>query len=324
MKSYLDLHRAFSADIEAELEAVLAPLDDSARSVRDAVGELLRHQQMKYPLSVLPLLVHGVETGSPGPALPLSAVHVLWWTSACYLDDLADGHGAHSPAGLSVHEALLAAIVTGHVLPLRALCSPRVPEPVRGAMTAEVLDCGIVAAEGQLGDMRGELERVSRHSVLAAYRGKSGAPFGMITAMAATLSEVPDERRDLWREFGYVFGVLWQIFNDQEDITSGRNEDLLNGTVTYLLVCALEEAPPEARSRILDLHATARTSDAARSALIGILLDPDVLTRYEKDLHQFRDEAHRILDELGGHGTYLSLLRQLVDETSTPLLAVHV
>ncbi|MFJ1602268.1 hypothetical protein ACIOHS_02655 [Streptomyces sp. NPDC088253] len=29
------------------------------------------------------------------------------------------------------------------------------------------------------------------------------------------------------RDFGDVFGILWQMFNDQEDMLSGRNEKLL-------------------------------------------------------------------------------------------------
>ncbi|MFD8422940.1 polyprenyl synthetase family protein [Streptomyces sp. NPDC059466] len=318
--SYLDLHREYSSEIAEEIEAILERLGPSADSLRSVVTELLRHQRMKYPLSVLPLVVHGVETGSAGPAVPLSAVHVLWWTSACYLDDLADGNGDHRPAGLTLHEALLAAVVTGHVLSLKAIDSRRVPEPVRGALTAELLDCGITAAQGQLGDMRADVGTASRNSVVTAYREKSGAPFGMITAMAAILAGAEAERTKLWREFGSVFGILWQLFNDQEDIVSERNEDLLNGTVTYLFACALEDAPPALRNRVLELHAGARTSAVARSALAARLHAPAVLDRYEDDIHKFRDEAHRILGDLGGDERYLPILRQLVDETSRVLL----
>ncbi|MEV0225418.1 polyprenyl synthetase family protein [Streptomyces sp. NPDC050704] len=160
-------------------------------------------------------------------------------------------------------------------------------------MTAEILDCAITAAEGQLGDMRADVDHATRGSVVTAYRGKSGAPFGMITAMAAALAGAEAERIELWREFGCTFGILWQIFNDQEDITSGRNEDLSNGTVTYLFACALEAAPLESRERILDLHADARTSAASRSALTGLLLAPAVLRLYEEDISTFRGEASR-------------------------------
>jgi Polyprenyl synthetase len=314
--SYVDLHRQVSADIEAELEAALDGLGPTSESVRNALAGLLRHQQMKYPLSVLPLLVHAAETGAPGPAVPLSAVHVLWWTSACYLDDLADGQGTGAPEGLGADEALLAAVIGGQALPIRIVQSQPVPDAVRNALTSEIVNCWFPAVEGQLRDLRGDTGGAARQAVVTAYRGKSGAPFGMITAMAAIWAGADSGRIRLWREFGDVFGILWQLFNDQEDILSGRNEDLLNGTVTYLLACAVEETAPESRNRMLDLCTAARSSERARQDLTALLLAPAVLRRYRKDLDTFRDEADRVLGELGGDEQYLSALRQLVDQAA--------
>jgi heptaprenyl diphosphate synthase len=272
---------------------------------------------MKYPLSVLPLLVHAAETGAPGPAVPLSAVHVLWWTSACYLDDLADsGHGGNIPDGLGADEALLASVLSGQALAIRVVQAQHIPDAMRNALTGEIVNCWIAAVEGQLRDLRGDLGRASRDSVVEAYRGKSGAPFGMITAMAAILAGAGQERTESWRAFGDVFGILWQLFNDQEDILSGRNEDLRNGTVTYLLACALHEATPGTRERLLGLSAAARSSEQAGEELLAHLRAPAVLRRYEKDLSGFRDEAYRVLGELGGDEAYLPALRQLVDQSA--------
>ena len=313
---YLELHRKISSDIDAEISAALENLGPSSGAVRKSISGLLGHQQMKYPLCVLPLLVHGAETGSPGPAVPLAAVHVLWWTSACYLDDLADGHGAHPPDGLGADEALLASVIGGQALAIRVVQAQPVPDAVRGALTGEIADGWIGAVEGQLRDLRGDPANASRDTVVAVYRGKSGAPFRMVTAMAAILSGAGPERIELWREFGDVFGVLWQLFNDQEDLLSGRDEDLLNGTVTALLACALEEASPESRARLVALSAAARGSEQARAELRATLLAPAVLRRFEKDLTVFRDDAHRLLDEVGGDETYLPALRQLVDQAA--------
>jgi heptaprenyl diphosphate synthase len=44
------------------------------------------------------------------------------------------------------------------------------------------------------------------------------------------------------------------------------------------------------------------------------------LGRYEDDSNKFRGEAHRILDELGGEEPYLSVMRNLVDDSSRMLL----
>ncbi|MBD9722166.1 polyprenyl synthetase family protein [Streptomyces caniscabiei] len=314
--SYAELHRQVASDIDAEIAGALASLGPSTAAVRRSISGLLGHQQMKYPLSVLPLLVHACETGVPGPAVPLSAVHVLWWTSACYLDDLADGHGAHTPAGLGRDEALLASVLSGQALPIRVVQAQPVPDAVRNALTREIVDCWIDAVEGQLRDLRGDPANASRDAVVAAYRGKSGAPFAMITAMAAILSGAGTERTELWREFGDVFGILWQLFNDQEDLLSGRDEDLRNGTVTHLLACALEEEPSGSRARVAELGRAARDSAPARARLRATLLAPAVLRRFEKDLTAFRDDAHRVLDELGGDETYLPALRQLVDQAA--------
>ena len=314
--SYLDLHRQVSSDIDAEIAAALENLGPSSGAVRTSIAGLLDHQRMKYPLSVLPLLVHGAETGTHGPAVPLAAVHVLWWTSACYLDDLADGHGTHTPAGLGADEALLASVIGGQALPLRIVQAQPVPDAVRNALTGEIANCWIDAVEGQLRDLRGDLENASPDTVVTACRGKSGAPFSMITAMAAILSGTAAERVERWREFGDAFGILWQLFNDQEDLLSGRDEDLRNGTTTYLLACALEENPPGTRTRIAELRRAAGDSEPARAELRALLLAPAVLRRFEKDLAAFRDDAHRVLDELGGDEAHLPALRQLVDQAA--------
>ncbi|MER5469870.1 polyprenyl synthetase family protein [Streptomyces sp. NPDC002935] len=316
----MDLHREMSSEIEAERESALDLLGPSAASVRASVAELLAHRTFVYPLSVLPVIVHAVETGATGPAVPLAVVHELWWTSACYLDDLADGQAVFAAGGLGESEALLATVISGIPLPLLVVQSPRIPEAARVPLSAEIVRCWITATEGQLKDLRADVGAATRDAVVTAYLGKSGAPFSMVTAMAARLAGRADERVELWREFGNVFGILWQLFNDQQDILTGRDEDLVNGTVTYLLACALENAEPDSADRILELHVAARTSPDARAALTGILLAPDVLRRYEADINGFRDGAHRLLDMLGGDAAHLSVLHDLVDRASPMLL----
>ncbi|MEU9138546.1 polyprenyl synthetase family protein [Streptomyces sp. NPDC048404] len=319
-KSYLDLHREMSADFEAERSSALGMLGPSAGSVRAAVAELLEHRTFAYPLSVLPVIVHAVETGAPGPAVPLAVVHELWWTSACYLDDLADGQAVFAAGALGESEALLATVISGIPLPLLVVQSPRIPEKARGPLSAEVVRCWITATEGQLRDLRADVGAATRDAVVTAYLGKSGAPFSMVTAMAALLADRSDERVELWREFGNVLGILWQLFNDQQDILTGRNEDLANGTVTYLLACAVESAGRDSADHVLELHAAARHSPDAGAALTGILLAPEVLHRYEQDIAAFRDRAHRLLYELGGDAAYSAVLHDLVDRASPMLL----
>ncbi|MFG2292486.1 polyprenyl synthetase family protein [Streptomyces sp. NPDC048603] len=318
--TYEDLHREVSADIDAEIDSALLGLGPAADGVRAAIRRLLDHQKFAYPLSVLPMLVHGVETGATAPAAPLSAVHVLWWTAACYLDDLADGHGASPASHLDANETILASVICGNALPVRLIQSQRLPDPVRGALIAELMNGWITAVEGQLADMRGDITRATRKSVAAAYRAKSGGPHAMITAMAAILAGKDIRRTELWRDFGDVFGILWQIFNDQWDITAGRNEDLRNGTVTYLLASLLDDASPRLRRNVLELSEAARASAGARSELLALLLAPATLDRYCEGVEAHRTQAHRILDELGGNERHSAALRRLVDMSAQMLL----
>ncbi|OIK05226.1 polyprenyl synthetase family protein [Streptomyces monashensis] len=317
--TYADLYHRMAADIDAERESVLDLLSP-APSVRAVVAKLLRERTFAYPLSVLPLIVHAAETGSPAPALPLTVVHDLWWTTACRLDDLADSPDGQETADPEVNQTLLAIVAAGTPLPLLIVQTLRVPGPIRAALSAEVARCWVAAAEGQLRDIEGEAVTATRSSVRNTYLGKSGAPFAMITAMAARLAGAEERRVAGWRSFGEVFGLIWQLFNDQEDILSGRFEDLRNGTVTYLLACCLEQAPPDSARRLTDLHSAAKSSAPARSALTRELLAPAVLATYTQHCEELQRRAHRILDELGGTEEYLTLLRDLVDQASRVLL----
>ncbi|MFF4753572.1 polyprenyl synthetase family protein [Streptomyces sp. NPDC002514] len=318
--SYVDVYRRMAAEIEAEREAALGLLGPSAPSVRAAVARLLENRTFKYPLSVLPLIVHAVETGMLEPALPLAIVHELWWTSACCLDDLADSPGTDTAGDLRRGDVLLATVIAGVPLPLLVVQSGRVPEPVRDALRDEIVRCWVNATEGQLRDLLGATAGTTRDAVAVAYLRKSGAPFGMITTMAAQWANAAASRVALWREFGELFGVLWQLLNDQEDILSGRNEDILNGTATYLLACALDEEAPGSAEHLRALHRAAQDSAPARADLARILLAPEVLHRYQRDIDQFRGRARRVLDALGGTRAYLSVVRDLVDQTSRMLL----
>ncbi|MGW0928280.1 polyprenyl synthetase family protein [Streptomyces sp. NPDC002644] len=305
--TYQELHAGHAEGIRAELAAALELTGPPGSLLRTSCEELLRRQPMRYPLSVLPLAVHGAETGDPEPALPLAAVHLLWWTAACRMDDLADAEalsGRGSGTGpASGPEAALTTLAVGTLLPLRLLDSPRLPSAVRRDLGAELTSCGLAAVAGQLADLGGGRGEPRRDAVLATYRGKSGAPFAMITAMAALLAGAGRARTALWREFGDVFGVLWQLFNDQEDITSGRHEDLRNGTVTHLLACAAECAPPRDAARLRVLRPVARTSPEAREELLAVLLREPVLDRFRRDLDAYRATAHGVLDRLAEPAT---------------------
>ncbi|MBJ8343347.1 polyprenyl synthetase family protein [Antrihabitans sp. YC2-6] len=123
------------------------------------------------------------------------------------------------------------------------------------------------------------------------------------------------ERVDGWRDFGRTLGVLRQIVNDQRDIVTERDEDLRNGTATYLLVHALRAATPERRAELLRLSSQAGRSADARRMLREALLAPGVIDSYAESLRPLIARTHTLLDSFGGESSCNAELHALIDQT---------
>jgi heptaprenyl diphosphate synthase len=265
-----------------------------------------------------PLLVHAAEAGDPDGGRPAALIHVLWWTAARFLDDLADG-GPTLPADPADYDrGILAALGTGSHLPVRLIHDAELPEATKFAVISELSKGWLDAIGGQLLDYDTAVGGTTPESVLAGYRGKTGAPYGMAAAMAACLAGAAPERVERWRAAGVTFGVLRQLVNDRRDIVSERSDDIVNGTATFLLAHVLAATPPAERPGLLALHVRAATSPAACAQLKARLLDPAVLGPYTAAVAAMVDGLHAELDALGGAGTFPALLHALVDEAMLP------
>jgi len=170
------------------------------------------------------------------------------------------------------------------------------------------------AISGQLLDFDEEPANATPESVLLAYRGKTGAPYAMACAMAATLAGADGHQTDRWRELGGKFGVLRQLVNDQLDLISGRDEDLANGTATYLLAYLLQSLTATRKEESLALHSAAAKSPDARQKLRDQMLAPSVIGGYVESVKAMVGDAHATLDELGGEPAYVAELYALLDE----------
>lgn len=283
---------------------------------------------------MLPLLVHGAETGPPSEARRLdgggrrpedgacggggraaAVVHLLWWAAARYLDDLTDTSGAPSPGNVAVGKKVLAALAVGSHLPARLVAGLPVTGGVRAALGDELSRCWLDAVDGQLRDLTAPVSTATPESVLRGYEGKTGAPYAMAAASAACLAGADGRRVTGWRSFGRALGVLRQLVNDQRDLASGRHEDLANGTATYLLVHLLASLPAGRRREALALHAAARHSGSARAELAAWMLDDEVIDSYAASVAPLVERAHGLLGRLGGEPGRVRELHGLVDET---------
>ncbi|SFN27555.1 Polyprenyl synthetase [Actinomadura madurae] len=327
------------AEVEAEMarlcellaEGLAMGLDEGREMVGGAMSEflveffdLVRAKGSRPGVKgmiTLPLLVHGAETGDPAPAAPVAVIHLLWWASARYLDDLTDAASAEGAASRTVEapaagKKILTALAVGGQLPGRIIAGLPAGAAVRAALADEVSRGWLDAVDGQLRDLTERPPVASPGSVLRGYERKTGAPYAMAAASAACLAGVGGRRVDGWRAYGRALGVLRQLVNDQRDLASGRHEDLANGTATYLLVHLLAALPAARRREALALHAAARRSASARAELTAWMLDDEIIESYAASVAPLVERAHGLLDGLGGDPGCVRELHRLVDETA--------
>jgi heptaprenyl diphosphate synthase len=267
----------------------------------------------------VPLLVHGAETGDPRPAVPVSAMHLLWWTSAHVFDDVIDGGVTHYSATLTSGAAVMASVVCGSTLPVD-IARHDVPLTIRADVLADFFTGWTLANDGQIRDLRGVTGGADLNEVLDIYRRKTGAPYGAACSMAARLAGASESRAQGWWEFGAKLGTVGQLRNDQEDMVTGRDEDLINGTATYLLLHLLNTLPEQrAKDHVRTLAERARHDARARAELKDLMIGGETGASYLEQMTRLGDEAHQALDALHLAGEYVDGLHRLVTAAATPV-----
>jgi hypothetical protein len=76
---------------------------DSSPAVQAAARTLVGIDPVEPAMLSVPLLVHAAETGDPEPAVPISAIHYLWWRAAHVLIAAVVG-GTALPAAIAVSD----------------------------------------------------------------------------------------------------------------------------------------------------------------------------------------------------------------------------
>jgi heptaprenyl diphosphate synthase len=312
-------------DVEAHLGEVVDRLRASPEVADRAMGEFIAgiladaaargSTGIINTMARLPLLVHGAESGDPAGGRDAAVIHLLWWTSARFFDDLADGGPTMRSGFIDRDRGILAALGAGTCLPIRLIATAGVSDAAAVRLIRELSRGWLDGIGGQLLDYSARVTDTDLDTVLRSYRGKTGAPYGMATAMAAHLAGAGDGRTDRWREVGVRLGVLRQLVNDQRDLVTGRDEDLKNGTGTYLVVRSLAALPAERRARMLALHAAAAGSAQARQEFKEWLLAPEAVRGYHAAVDAMVAQVHSGLDDLGGDPVHVEGLHDIVHET---------
>lgn len=313
------------ADVAAQASAMSERLSASNSAGDRAMGTFVETFFAMIPLDgsvpsingivMLPVLVFGAETAAPMRATPVALIHTLWWAAARYLDDMIDSPQLARSDPAEFNRGVMTAIAVGNYLPLNVFGDLAVSDPVRLRLITEYGNGCIDALSGQLTDRALNAETTSLDDVLRNYACKTGAPYGMSAALAAQLAECDADRVDAWRSFGRALGVLRQLVNDQRDLLTGRDEDLRNGTATYLLVHLLGAVSTARRAELLALHRQARSSEEARVELKRAMLAPDIVSGYAETIQPVVRATRDTLASLGGDPQCVAELAGLIDET---------
>ncbi|KUI47048.1 hypothetical protein AU198_04095 [Mycobacterium sp. GA-1199] len=313
------------AEVAAHAAALSERLLDSDSPGQRAMGVFVNKFRTKIPwdgsapsingIVMLPVLVFGTETALPMRATPVALIHTLWWAAARYMDDMIDSPQLAQSDATERNCGIMTAIAVGNRLPLDIVGDLPISDAVRFRMITEYGSGSVDALSGQLTDLVLDPETATIDAVLQSYEGKTGAPYGMSAALAAHFAGCDAHRVDAWRSFGRKLGVLRQLVNDQRDLIADRDEDLRNGTATYLLVHLLGSVPAARRTELMDLHRQARTSDEARTELKRAMLAADVVSSYAEAVRPIVRAVRHTLAPLSGDPRCVTGLASLIDET---------
>lgn len=287
------------------------PMLRAVRRLVDAEG------RAENPFRLLPFPVLGALTGDPDAALPVCVLSALWWAGAEALDDLMDGQFDARGIGMTASEAMVAATVCLTLLPQTLIARLGLGAEHEGVWTCELTASGLRCAGGQLDDVgTSGGGGLSWRRVMAAYAGKTGAPYARDAVLSASLAGAGSDELRGWRAFGELFGVLRQLANDRAASTAREDTDLANGTRTLLLAYAAETLMPAESAALLDAHARAREEPGARDVVWNRLRRPDVTAGYNRRIAGIHRHLSALLEQLVRPSDHRERLQWLVDASA--------
>ncbi len=118
--------------------------------------------------------------------------------------------------------------------------------------------CAAEVCEGQQVDMNFETrDQVSEQEYLEMIRQKTAVLLGFSMEFGALLAEAQPEQQRVAYDFGVNIGLGFQLKDDLLDVYGDQNKfgklvggDIVANKKTYLLIKALEQAPPEALDKL--------------------------------------------------------------------------
>ncbi|MES1256211.1 MAG: polyprenyl synthetase family protein [Acidobacteriota bacterium] len=280
-KSSPDLTQLFEP-IRADLEQVDREFGRHVQSQVDLIPKIGRYIQTSGGKRIRPavLLMAARLGGYTGDRAPLyGAVVEFIHTATLVHDDIIDDAdlrrgrmAVHSRWGNDI------TVLLGDYLYIKSMAL---------ALTHDTLDLVRVLCDVTLHMIEGELYQltkngdadISEDEHFDIIRRKTAYLFGGCAQIGGMLGQIPSEREQALREYGFNLGMAFQLVDDLLDFTGDAGtvgkpigSDLREGKVTLPLIHLLRQAPDGAGSRIVrEIVASRTVVDAQWAELLRAL-----------------------------------------------------
>lgn len=200
-------------------------------------------------------------------------------------------------------------------------------------LMAKILDLGLkadipgmmpiisrTAVNMGLGELRQAVADLRENALETAYyrtiRDKTGGLFSAACELGCLAGGAESEVQKQGREFGLIFGTLFQIKDDLLDLTGSSRDmgkpsgqDLRDGKITLPLILALRNRSSNGGKEIFDL--LERRSPEDITALVEFIVAGKGVESTEQEIDRLTEEALGLLESFPA-GIYADTIRSLV------------
>ena len=179
------------------------------------------------------------------------------------------------------------------------------------ALTVDSLELVRLLCDVTLRMIEGELYQLTKTGIvelseeqhLDIIRRKTAYLFGGAAHIGSILGDLPEEKQQALREYGFNLGVAFQLVDDLLDYTANEEVlgkpvggDVREGKMTLPAIYLLQQAGDPARQLLDDIVGKRRFSDEAWNELLVLLREYRVLEQAFERATEFAAEAKRHLD----------------------------
>lgn len=153
---------------------------------------------------------------------------------------------------------------------------------------------------------------------LEVIRMKTAALLSACTVTGALSANVGNEKIEMMRKYGEIYGMCFQIKDDIFDYISSKEEigkpvgnDIREGKITLPLIYALNNCNSEEKNKILEIIKTKNTTDENIKMIAQFAIEKGGIEYAEKKMQNYKKEACKIIENIENKAVAESLYKMI-------------